>query len=293
MARTLTQYEVEKLTFTSVPFREEASFLLYVLEGAEAPNPGPPVKPSLAAETGLYVCDILVTDTDVDASTTTVEIDTTRLKLDPISEAADRGLDGITQQLAFIGSGASTIRFRDIQGSALSLEQALLGMLGAPTPPDASNRGALLSDIGAGTIGGYNKIGPAGVLIAAGPGQGLFNLTPYLGSITSPRLVLVKGLTHIHLNGLFGPLNIHSVAYAWTPSEALIGPDDWSYSISNDARVVASCRIDGASNTSKDSVTDRGMALVVPEYVGGAWQIGWRIGYNLGLANLTAVAIFG
>jgi hypothetical protein len=97
------QPEIEKLSFTTVNFRREASFEIGVIEGVEAPL-GTAVVPSLAGESGLYLADILIIDTDTDATTTviTTDVATPRLKLDPIREAADRGMDGILRQLAFL-----------------------------------------------------------------------------------------------------------------------------------------------------------------------------------------------
>lgn len=89
-----SQPGVDKATFTTVNFLRTSSFEVGIVEGDDA-NPGLAVAPDLSAEDGLYLADILVEYADADATDTDVTVDSTRLKIDPLKEAYDRGMDGI------------------------------------------------------------------------------------------------------------------------------------------------------------------------------------------------------
>lgn len=119
--------QTDGILFTTVYFRREASFEIVVLEGTEAPT-GTAVKPSLASEDGLYLSDILVTDSSTDANTTTVEFESARLTRDPIEEAVERGLDGISSIMALIG-GPNGITLSDLNDVSVDEADAFNGMI--------------------------------------------------------------------------------------------------------------------------------------------------------------------
>lgn len=162
----LSQPEVEKLTFTTVNFRETESFIVGVIEGVEA-GAGTAVKPSLASEDGIYLADILIDSAAVDFTTNPPVVDVTRLTRDPLAEATDRGLDAVASLLALQG-GTNGIRMQDLRAANApndfteDFEDAALGAQVAGA--DVVDRVAILSDIIATTFqalsGAYSHVGP-------------------------------------------------------------------------------------------------------------------------------------
>ena len=93
--------------FTPVNFRLTEGFEFAVLEGAEVGAPaGPGDKPSLAAEDGLYLADILLEPGFTDFTTATIETD--RKRVDPLFDVFERGADGVNEQIALISDAIAS-----------------------------------------------------------------------------------------------------------------------------------------------------------------------------------------
>jgi hypothetical protein len=148
--RVLSQPELERVgpVFLSVNFRRTEYFAIGVIEGASA-GVGLSVAPTIPAnEPGIYLADITVLNGITDFTTSTIVTTNSRQPVNYLAEAVDRGLDGKTSgsRLAFIG-GVNGLRFRDITGSNLDLEAALLAALAAGA--SALNRLGTIADINA------------------------------------------------------------------------------------------------------------------------------------------------
>lgn len=79
-------------------YRSTESYEIVILEGVEA-NPGSATMPALTSEDGVYLADILVENADASFSDTVFTA--TRLRIDPLKEASDRGLDGVNYTVGF------------------------------------------------------------------------------------------------------------------------------------------------------------------------------------------------
>lgn len=301
-AEVESQPERTEITYVDVNFRISESFELEVVSGAEGNPPTKPVLDEANNPDRIYLCDILVNETDTDFTTSTIEIDPARKAIDPFAEVAERALGfgdrlGSEAVLALIG-GDSALRFRDVKDSSPNFESALLGALGAGAT--GANRLALLSDLPSGVLGNYHSLN-GGVSIYDSPGVvaigGQYILTSWLAALgmTVPTLVVVKGLS---VTGLFGLGIIGSTVSAMSPSEygtAPWPPPSGYFGGGIDARTVAASGGSSISGTLTDSV-DTGIGLVIPELVSGEWRISWYVQsgpYGNFNQKLTLCGMFG
>lgn len=225
-SRTLSQPEYEKIppTTTLYYFVQTEAFEIGVLQGSEVASPaGSGDKPSLAAEDGIYLCDILLENGITDFTTSTIEIN--RKQVDAIAEAYLRGLDGVDEKIAFVGDvgGANfvpvyaTIASQAIGGASIDTGNQLVDLtshvVGSDVPKYWVVQGLGFMDAPSPSAGHYFTV------LAAAETADLDTPSMAVAQTTAPSLVAGAGL-----NVFADNLSRHCRNNAWVPVGVTSGP---------------------------------------------------------------------